>query len=199
VSNGEKSLHIAESTSPTYSQYSKICTKFYDLVSSAEEVAQFVQGKVKPFQHRQGLFVGGFFLVAKRLIECGFDLTVCDYSDEMIAQGRMRLPATNLIKADLKQLPFENQFDSIFVLGRVCTHMLTDEDVKSAMTGLKRALHKDGVVLFDNYEASKIQKTSYFNGKITVSDSNIKIVRESVTERVSATLRSKLASKIFIQ
>jgi ubiquinone/menaquinone biosynthesis C-methylase UbiE len=178
-------LAMAKSMSPTYGQYSQICAKFYDLVSNAEEIARFVQGKIDLCDHPQGLFVGGFFLVAKQLIELGFDLTVCDYSDEMIAQGRMRLPETKLIKADLKQLPFENQFDSVFVLGRVCTHMLTDDDMKSAMSGLKRALRKNGLLLFDNYEASNIRETNYFNGRITVRDSNCQIVRESLTELVS--------------
>ncbi len=171
--------------SQTYSTHSETCTKFYDLVSDPTEVAQFVLSKVEPFQPKQGLFVGGFFLVAKELIKHGLNLTVCDYSDEMVAQGRSRLPATKVIKADLKCLPFENQFDSIFVIGRVFTHMLANDDAKSAICSLEKSLKTGGIVLFDNYENSKIRKTDYFNGQVIVDDARSRIVRDSFTTLVS--------------
>ena len=103
----------------------------------------------------------------------------------MVLQGISRLPSTRVMKADLRDLPFENQFDSIFVIGRVFTHMLTNDDARSALGSLQRSLKNGGVVFMDNYEDSKIRETDYFNGRITVSNSNIEIVRDSSTEFVS--------------
>ena len=53
------------------------------------------------------LFVGGFFLVAKKLAEKGYDVTVADYSEEMVEEGRVRLPKNKVIYADLRKLPFK--------------------------------------------------------------------------------------------
>jgi ubiquinone/menaquinone biosynthesis C-methylase UbiE len=169
----------------TYGTHSDICTRFYDLVYDANHVADFVLEKIKPFSPKEGLFIGGMFLIANQLISQGIKLTLSDYSDEMIDQGKRRLPNANFVRADLKSLPFEYQFDSIFVIGRVFTHMLTDVDATSALHGLYKSLKSGGFVFFDNYEDSKIQKTNYFNGTVIVADAKTNIVRDSTTKLVS--------------
>jgi len=169
----------------TYGTHSDICTRFYDLVYDPDYVARFILEKISPFPAKHGLFIGGMFLIAKQLMSHGVELTISDYSDEMIAQGKRRLPTTHFVVADLKALPFKNQFDSIFVVGRVFTHMLTDQDASSALCGLHDSLKFGGVVFFDNYEDSKIQKTDYFNGKVRVRDTNTQIVRDSKTNLIS--------------
>lgn len=74
-----------------YSNQAYVCAKFYDLVINNDEVAEFVESKIKRFTPEKILFVGGFFLVAKNLAT-KYELTVVDYTDEMVKEGKKRLP-----------------------------------------------------------------------------------------------------------
>ncbi len=169
----------------TYAEYSDICTKFYDLVVDPVQVAEFVYSKIKQYYPRKCLFVGGFFSVARELQKTNLELVVTDYTDEMVKEAQKRLPNTRIERADLRHLPFENEFDTILVIGRVFTHMLTADDASQALQSIHRALKPEGLVLLDNYEDSKIQVTDYFNGLVSVSDSSIEIIRRSTTKLVS--------------
>lgn len=165
-----------------YTNYSDICVRFYDLVIDVKYVADFVASQLEDYKPGRCLFVGGFFAVAKELQLRGFELTVADFSEEMIVEARKRLPNTRAVVADLRDMPFEGEFDAVIVIGRVFTHMLTAEDSSRALLSTYRALKPGGLVLLDNYEDSKIQVTDYFNGRIAVESPKIAITRESSTE-----------------
>jgi SAM-dependent methyltransferase len=168
-----------------YSSLARICAKFYDLAIDASEVADFVDARMSRFKPRNVLFVGGFFSVAKELAGKGYDITVADYTDEMVAEGKKRLPGTKVVKADIRNLPFENEFDAVVVIGRVFTHMYTEDDLRRAFQAIRKSLKAGGILFFDNYEDTKIAKTDYFNGKITGKGTGIEIIRDSSTEIVS--------------
>ena len=169
----------------TYSDFSDICAKFYDLIIDPKEVAHFAYSKVKDFKPRKSLFVGSFFLVARELQKLGLDLVVTEYTEEMIQEGRQRLPNTPIECADLRKLPFCEKFDAVFVIGRVFTHMLTPEDSSHALISIHNSLKPGGVTLIDNYEDTKIRLTDYLNGRISVANSSIEIIRDSSTELIS--------------
>ncbi|MBW2965507.1 class I SAM-dependent methyltransferase [Candidatus Woesearchaeota archaeon] len=168
-----------------YSNLAKICVKFYDLSINHIEVAGFFNEKISKFKPNKILFIGGFFKVAKELIKKGYDVVVVDYTDEMVEEGKKRLPETKVIKGDIRDLPFENEFDTIMVIGRVFTHMYSDEDIKNSLQSIRKSLKPNGILIFDNYEDTKIMKTNYFNGKIEVKDGEIEIARNSSTEFIS--------------
>jgi SAM-dependent methyltransferase len=169
----------------TYSNFSEICTKFYDLVVDPIEVANFVCSKISDHNHQKCLFVGSFFLVADELQKLGIEIVLADYSKDMICEAKRRFPNTRAEVADLRNLPFRGDFDAIIVIGRVFTHMLTCKDSAQALISMHKALKPGGVVLIDNYEDTKIQTTNYFNGSISVENSAAKITRESSTDLIS--------------
>ncbi|MCB0333012.1 MAG: class I SAM-dependent methyltransferase [Bdellovibrionales bacterium] len=168
--------------SDTYTNHSDICTKFYDLVVDPKEVADFVFSKIRNHNSKDCLFVGGFFLVARELQTLGLNLTLSDYSEDMIREAHTRLPDARAHVADLREMPFQNEFDTVLVIGRVFTHMLSSEDSSRALQSIHKALRPGGIVLLDNYEDTKIQVTEYFNGRVSVGDSAINITRDSSTE-----------------
>lgn len=170
-----------------YSNFASICAKFYDLIVDAKEVADFVDAKISRFKLQKILFIGGFFSVVEELINKDYSLTVVDYTNEMVKEGKKRLPETKVIKADIRALPFENEFDVVLVIGRVFTHMYSEEDLKKAFQAIGKSLKSNGILLFDNYEDTKIRKTNYFNGKISVKDNDSEITRDSLTEMISET------------
>ncbi len=171
--------------SHTYSTYAEICSLFYDLTLNAQTVADFVASRCRVSAGERVLFVGGMFQVAARLQSKGLLLTAVDYTDEMVATGRKKLPEAQVVKADLRNLPFDSEFDAVFVVGRVLTHMTTDEDLLQALASCQRALVSSGKLFADNYEDTRIQTTNYFNGRIVVGDTKTNIIRESTTERIN--------------
>jgi SAM-dependent methyltransferase len=168
-----------------YSSYAHICTRFYDLTLDPRNVASFVANKSDIEGDEKVLFVGGMFGIAESLAAIGLHLTVVDYSDEMVALGKQRLPSCQVIKADIRSLPFRQEFDWIFVVGRVLTHMITDADLTAALSSCHQALRPTGGLFADNYEDTRIESTSYFNGTIEAKDESCRIVRSSTTERLS--------------
>ncbi len=168
-----------------YSSLADVCTKFYDSSIDAKRVADFVDSRINKFGLKDILFIGGFFLVAKELIGKGYNVTVADYTDEMVEEGKKRLPKTKIVKADIRKLPFGQEFDAVLVIGRVFTHMLSNEDVGDALSSIRKSLKPKGILFFDNYEDNKIMKTNYFNGRVQAKNGNIKIMRDSSTELIS--------------
>ncbi|MBS3106548.1 methyltransferase domain-containing protein [Candidatus Woesearchaeota archaeon] len=162
-----------------YSELASLCANFYDHLIDAKSVADFVEKRISRFHPKELLFIGGFFSVAKELEKRGYSLTVIDYTDEMAAEARKRLPGTRIIKADIRNLPFRNEFDAVLAIGRVFTHMGSDEDAKKALQSMKAALKQGGILLFDNYEDTKIGKTPYFTDVVKVKKGDSEIVRTS--------------------
>ncbi|MCB0319800.1 MAG: class I SAM-dependent methyltransferase [Bdellovibrionales bacterium] len=170
---------------PTYNAHSHHCARFYDLVIDPKQVASFVFDILSKHQPHYCLFVGGFFLVAKELQKLGLELVVADYSEEMVYEGLNRIPNINIVCSDIRDLPFNNAFDAVIIIGRVFTHMLTDDDCNRALKSISRSLRSGGILLFDNYETLKIQATDYFNGTVTVHDGTDSIERTSTTALIS--------------
>src|SRR3989338_61990 len=106
-----------------YSELASLCATFYDLLIDAKSVADFVEKRISRFHPKNLLFIGGFFSVAKGLEKKGKSLTVIDYTDEMVKEAKKRRPGTRIIKADIRALPFNKEFDAVLATGRVFTHM----------------------------------------------------------------------------
>ncbi|MFN8389922.1 MAG: class I SAM-dependent methyltransferase [Bdellovibrionota bacterium] len=152
-------------------------------------MATFAFNTIEAHPSQRALFVGGMFDIAGELTGRGLVLTVVDYTSEMVEIGQQRLPEIDVARADLRDLPFDREFDLIFVIGRVFTHMLNDFDLTRAIRGCFRALKPGGRLLADNYESSRIEVTNYFNGVLEYENAGAAIVRRSSTRRISESPR----------
>jgi predicted O-methyltransferase YrrM len=171
--------------SDTYAKHAKICAKFYELTVHSDAVGDFIFTNSGAMPGQRALFVGGMFGVAAALIARGLALTVVDYTDEMVSIGKARLPDATVMKADLKALPFQEEFDLLFVVGRVFTHMISDSDLSLALSGCRNSLRVGGKLFADNYEDVRIEKTDYFNGLVERRDPHNQIDRISSTTQLS--------------
>jgi len=169
----------------TYRTFAQVCAKFYQLTVDSNSVAAFLltQSPARPCE--KTLFVGGMFDIARELRTYGLDITVVDYYPEMVALGRTVLPNIRVEQADLRKLPYDKEFDHVFVVGRVFTHMISNEDLRAALRSCRTALKTGGSLFFDNYEDSKIRVTSYFNGVVSVESGDCRIERASSTSLLS--------------
>lgn len=169
----------------TYSTHAEICTKFYDLTVDAALAGGQILRQSGAQAGQDALFVGGMFSLADYLIESGVQLMLADYSAEMVEIGQRRFPGASVAQADLRNLPYTDRFDLVFVVGRVFTHMISDADLYCALRSCRRAIRDGGRLYLDNYEDSKILKTRYFNGVIRVAEGDNVISRESSIQCIS--------------
>ena len=165
----------------TYNTHAAACVRFYDLTVNPDSVADFLFKNARCRSGEKTLFVGGMLGIAECLIARGLSLTFVDYSHEMVLEAEQRLPGISCRRADLRDLPFEEDFDLVLVVGRVFTHMLSDDDLSKALTACRISLRTGGRLFFDNYEDTKIRETNYFNGTVVAEDGETHIERESST------------------
>lgn len=170
----------------TYSKHAEVCARFYDLAVDMEAAAAFVWREAGLKAGDRALFVGSMFGIAAGLLQRGARLTVVDYADEMVELGRRRLPHASVEKADLRALPYRNEFDAVVVVGRVFTHMISDRDLRAALASCRYALKDSGTLFLDNYEDTRIEATGYFNGALRLQEGATQISRDSSTTRLSA-------------
>ncbi|MBL7663298.1 class I SAM-dependent methyltransferase [bacterium] len=169
----------------TYREHGEVCAKFYQLTVDSSAVAEFILCNSPARPTEKALFVGGMFDIAGALHRYGLDITVVDYTPEMVALGRRALPTVRIEQADLRKLPYQNEFDHVFVVGRVFTHMISNEDLHLALASCRKALRAGGHLFFDNYEDTKIRVTNYFNGTVRAESNASKIERNSATTLLS--------------
>ena len=177
---------MVDGTNSTYFKHAAICAKFYELAFDSKAVANFLLQKLSIKPNDKVLFVGGMFAVANELSKHNIDLTVVDYSQDMVNFAKAKYLDMKVSTADLMTLPFNNTSDKVIVPGRVFTHLLTDGDIHSGLTSCLNSLKPGGVCFFDNYESDKISVTDYFNGFLTFEDSESKIARTSTTVLISS-------------
>jgi SAM-dependent methyltransferase len=90
----------------------------------------------------------------------GYRVTGVDLSPEMLALARPRVKG-RLVQMDMRTLDFSGEFDAVLCLGRSFTYMSTDRDAQLALGGFHRALRPGGVLIFDNFDADRIDHERY--------------------------------------
>jgi len=80
----------------------------------------------------------------------GWDVTACDISPRMLERARSRAErGARLEVADMRALPRLGWFNLVWSLGDAMNYLLSTAELTSALTGMRRNLAPDGIVLFD--------------------------------------------------
>jgi SAM-dependent methyltransferase len=87
------------------------------------------------------------------VFESGVSVDGIDFSDSMLSLARRHAEAKSLkikfFQGDLRSLPFQDQYDLMFLPTATIAHLLTRTDVEAMLTGVRRGLHKSGVLALD--------------------------------------------------
>ena len=85
---------------------------------------------------------------AEALAACGFDVTLVDASEALLAQARARLPSVSAHLADLRSLSLGRSFDVIACRG-VLNDIIEDRDREAVLRAFAAHLSPGGVVVAD--------------------------------------------------
>jgi len=101
------------------------------------------------------------------LLERGWQVTGCDISPAMVEAAREKVgDRAELHVADMRELPALGEFDLVWSINSAMNYLLSPGELTAALTGMRRNLAPDGVVLFD-LMALKTART-FFTGVFPV-------------------------------
>lgn len=84
------------------------------------------------------------------MLRRGWDVTACDNSAGMLARLKAKADGKlRVVKADLRALPRLGAFNLVICLGDVLNYCATTTPLATVLTGLRRNLAPDGLLLFD--------------------------------------------------
>jgi SAM-dependent methyltransferase len=80
----------------------------------------------------------------------GYEVTGIDVSEQMLAEAERKTAGrARLVAGDMRSLPVLGEFDLIWCLGDALNYLDTQHELVAALSGLRRNLAGDGVVVFD--------------------------------------------------
>jgi SAM-dependent methyltransferase len=80
----------------------------------------------------------------------GWKVTACDVSESMMDIARFKSDdQVRLLIADMRALPVLGEFDLVWALDDVVNYLLTLDEMKAALRGMRDNLRENGVLVFD--------------------------------------------------
>jgi SAM-dependent methyltransferase len=84
------------------------------------------------------------------LLERGYRVSACDLSPAMVAEARRKWGTqAEIVVADMRDLPWRDEFDLVTCLDDAVNYLLTTEDLHAALASMARVLRPDGIAVFD--------------------------------------------------
>ena len=85
------------------------------------------------------------------MLERGWEVTACDISASMLERARSKAGDTTarLSVADMRELPAFGEFDLVWALDDAVNYLLSDEELRRALRGMKTNLAPSGLLMFD--------------------------------------------------
>jgi SAM-dependent methyltransferase len=84
------------------------------------------------------------------LLEKGWEVTACDLSAKMVEIARAKVgDRVELHVADMRDLPVFGEFDVVFCLDDAINYLLEPEELRQALSGMRRNLGPGGLLMFD--------------------------------------------------
>jgi SAM-dependent methyltransferase len=84
------------------------------------------------------------------MLERGWEVTACDISPSMLELARVKVgEAVPLTVADMRELPVFGEYDLVWSLDDAVNYLLSTEELRSALSGMRANLAPGGLLMFD--------------------------------------------------
>ncbi len=94
--------------------------------------------------------------LAPLFLSAGYQYLGLDAAEAMLAIAREENPQARFIQGDMRRFSVRKKVDAVLIGGRSFSYMTTNQDVMGALGSIHRALKPEGILVFDNFEASRI-------------------------------------------
>jgi len=99
----------------------------------------------------------------------GFDVVGCDSSSAMLAEAARKAPQTQLVLADMRELPALGRFDLVTCIDEPLNYLATESDLVAAFRSIAANLAPDGLTVFD-LNSLLTYRTTFAHDDVSESD-----------------------------
>ena len=139
-----------------YTKLANLYDEFYQKIFNYKKMAVEIDKILKRYKAKKILEVAcGTGHLAKYLHDFGYIIIATDLFEEILNLARKNAPEIKFLKQDMKNLKLKQKFDAVICLGRSFTYMTTNEDVEKALNSFNKVLKRNGILIFDNFNAEK--------------------------------------------
>ncbi|MCD4817178.1 MAG: class I SAM-dependent methyltransferase [Candidatus Cloacimonetes bacterium] len=180
-----------------YSEFARVYHEMYQNIFDYKKEFEFYHKILKENFSTSILEIGcGSGNLAQYFLETDYDYVGLDLSQEMLNIAKEVEPKAKFIQADMRDLKFQEKFDAVIISGRSFTYLTTNEDVHNTLISIYKVLEKEGILIFDNFNAEKIisykkkhfkQKSEYNSRKYTRISVKTPNLKDGWTENWEAT------------
>ncbi len=140
-----------------YSKMANIYHEMYQHVFDYDKEYSFYDSILKKNNCKKILEVGcGSGMLARRFLRNGYDYLGLDLFSEMLDIARNEVKADTFVQCDMRNLTFNQQFDSVLITGRSIAYIIENKGIIDTFTGVHKSLKDKGLFVFGVFEANGI-------------------------------------------
>jgi SAM-dependent methyltransferase len=126
----------------------------------------------------------------------GFDVTGCDISPAMLAQAASKAPGVPLLEADMRELPRFGAFDLVVCFDDSLNHLLTEDELTSALASMGSNLGAEGLLLFD-LNTLLAYRTTFAGDSVSVQGETTFLLRGDSSSQAPPGCLASVAVTVF--
>ena len=143
--------------SKLYSKMARIYHEFYQSIFDYKKEFKEYDSILKKHRSKKILEVAcGSGNLALPFINAGYDYCGLDNSSGMLKLAKQTAPSAHFVKGDMRDIRLKERFDAILITGRSFTAMTANKDVLACLRSVNSHLNKDGILVFNNFDALSI-------------------------------------------
>ncbi|MGV8138513.1 MAG: class I SAM-dependent DNA methyltransferase [Mangrovibacterium sp.] len=140
-----------------YSTLASTYHEMYQHVFDYDKEYSFYDSILKRNNCHSILEVGcGSGMLARRFLKNGYKYIGVDLSKEMINIARDEMSVDVFIESDMRNLSFDQKFDSILITGRSLAYVTENKGIIDTLTGIYKLLNSNGIFVFGVFDANGI-------------------------------------------
>ena len=162
-----------------YSSLAPIYHEMYQQIFDYDKEFRFYRSILKKKKCQRVVEIGcGSGMLARRMLNAGYDYLGVDLYKEMLEIARAETNSDRFIQCDMRHLHLDPSFDCALITGRSIAYITTNPGVLSTFRGVNRALRSKGFFVFDAFDANKI-----FESFIEKSEQVVKLGNKTITRK----------------
>ncbi len=171
-----------------YSSLATVYHEMYQQIFDYDKEFRFYHSVLKKKNCHKIVEIGcGTGLLAKKLINAGYDYLGVDLYDEMLEIARKETNSDRFIQGDMRYLQLDQSFDCALITGRSIAYVTENQEIISTLNGINHLLKDDGYFIFDSFDANKIFENFTEKSEQVVKSGNRTIRRKNKMIRNLAT------------
>jgi len=140
-----------------YSTLATVYHEMYQHVFDYDKEFSFYDTILKKNNCKSVLEIGcGSGMLARRFLNSGYNYIGLDLFNEMLDIARGEVKAGTFVQCDMRNLSFNQQFDSVLITGRSLAYVTDNMGIIDTFSGVHKSLKDNGLFVFGVFEANGI-------------------------------------------